>query len=288
MSGPSTATVSAVAPTNSTPTGDRPAARSGRWQAHTATAALGTLGVVLAVGLWEAAARLAIVSPSDIPPATQVLRQLAREIGTGQMWGPVWQTLTQWAIGMGVTVAIALPLGLLMGSVEPVWRALRPIVEFLRPVPGMALIPLTVLLWGLSPKSVIFLIAFGSVWSLAVAAMYGAHSVDQGARDTARAFRLGRRDRIRFIVLPSAAPHMATGLRVASGTALMIAVGGELVIGVPGLGYEIAQSRTGGEIVRMYSSIVMSGVLGIAIHLAFSTAERHFLRWHQSRREARP
>lgn len=275
---------------NQTAPSDGPATRDARpAAAWRGPLALGCAGVTLALLLWELAARTALVPTTEVPPATVVLRELARQLTQASFWDAAGATMVQWAIGMGLTTAIAVPLGLLMGSLEPVWRAFRPTVEFLRPVPGMALVPLAILLWGLRPTSVVFLIVFGSMWSLIVTTMYGARNVDEGARDTARSFRLSRFERAVWVVLPSALPYIATGLRVASATALIIAVGAELVIGVTGIGYDIARAQTAGAVVPMYALILMSGLIGIAIHLAFSWVERRFLRWHQSqRREATP
>ncbi|MFB9186754.1 ABC transporter permease [Dactylosporangium sucinum] len=243
----------------------------------------------MALLLWEVVARVGLVPATEVPPATTVLRELVRQLTQPAFWDAIAATLAQWAIGMGLTTAIAVPIGLLMGSLEPVWRAFRPTVEFLRPVPGMALVPLAILLWGLRPTSVVFLIVFGSVWSLIVTTMYGARNVDEGARDTARSFRLTRIERTLWVVLPSALPYVATGLRVASATALIIAVGAELVIGVNGIGYDIARAQTAGAVAPMYALILTSGLIGVAIHLAFSRLERRFLRWHQSqRREVTP
>jgi ABC-type nitrate/sulfonate/bicarbonate transport system permease component len=247
---------------------------------------LGTLGVAITLALWEVASRLGVVASTDVPPASDVLVELARLVPERAFWDAVGATMSQWAIGMVLSAGIAIPLGLLMGSVEAVWRAFRPLVEFLRPVPGMALVPLTVLLWGISGTSVLALIVFGCIWSLIVLSMYGAHDVDVGARDTARAFGLTAGQRAVWLVLPSALPYIATGLRVTSATALIIAVGGELVIAVTGLGHDIALAQTAGAVTTMYALILASGVLGIAIHLAFTRLERHFLRWHQSQRRA--
>jgi ABC-type nitrate/sulfonate/bicarbonate transport system permease component len=258
-----------------------------RDRAH--AAGLGLLGAMLALALWEAASRLGVVPAREIPPATDVLAELARQVRSAAFWRAVGATATQWGIGLLLTAALAIPVGLAMGAIEVLWRAGRPVVELFRPVPGVALIPLAVLLWGLSDTSVVFLIVFGSIWSLIVQTIYGARDVEAGARDAARAFGLSRADRARYVLLPSALPYIATGLRIASATALIIAVSAELVIGVDGIGHDIALAQTAGAVVPMYALIVASGVLGIAIHLIFSGAERRLLHWHQSQRvEARP
>lgn len=248
--------------------------------------ALGAAGCLLSLGIWEAASRFSLVPATEVPPATVVLRALAGLITDQTFWSAIADTLTQWVLGFGLAVLIAVPVGLCLGSFELVWRATRPLVEFFRTVPGNVLIPLAILLWGLSLRSAVFMIVFGCIWSLIVQTMYGARDVDAGARDTARAFRLNRWERARWVVLPSALPHVATGLRIASATALIIAVSAEILIGVNGIGKDIALARTAGAVDRMYALILAAGLLGIAIHLIFARLEGHFLSWHESQRRA--
>lgn len=245
---------------------------------------LGALGCILALGAWELASRLAIVPPTEVPPASEVIVLLAKMTTESSFWSAIADTMTQWALGFGLAVLIAVPAGLVLGSFEIVWRAFRPAIEFFRTVPGNVLIPLAILLWGLSLNSAVFLIVFGCVWSLTIQTMYGAHDVEEGARHTARAFQLNGWERARWVILPSALPHIATGLRIASATALIVAVSAEILIGVDGIGKDIALARTAGAVDRMYALILASGALGITIHLIFSRLERHFLRWHESQR----
>lgn len=248
---------------------------------------LGTLGCAIALGAWEAASRLTLVPPAEVPPPSDVLRTLAELTAGAAFWSSIADTMLQWVLGFGLAAMIAVPIGLVLGSIDIIWRAFRPVVEFFRTVPGNVLIPLAILLWGLSVRSAVFLIVFGCMWSLIVQAMYGARDVEEGARMTARSFRLSRWERARWVVLPSALPHVATGLRIASATALIVAVSAEILIGVDGLGKDIALARTAGAVELMYALILASGTLGIAIHLVFSRIERHFLRWHESQRGAR-
>lgn len=266
------------------PAATKPVAARGSWRESPVV--LGILGSLGALASWEAASRLGIVPQEYVPPATTVLRNLAHEATTGPFWTSVGATLEQWLIGFGLSVLIAVPIGLLFGTVDLIWVAFRPLVEFLRPVPGMALIPLTVLIWGLSARSVVFLTVLGCIWSLIVASMYGARSIDGGARDTARSFQLTARQRARWVILPSSLPYISTGLRVASATALMIVVGAELVVGVEGIGSDIAMAQTAGDFVGMYSLILAAGIIGIAVQIVFARIERHYLQWHPSQRTA--
>ncbi|MEV4129905.1 ABC transporter permease subunit [Nocardia sp. NPDC049707] len=213
-----------------------------------------------------------------------MITHLAHQATTAAFWTSVGMTLEQWLIGFGLSVLIAVPIGLIFGTVDPLWVAFRPTVEFLRPVPGMALIPLTVLIWGLSIRSVVFLTIFGCVWSLILASMYGAHGVDGGAKETARSFKLTPPQQFRWVTFPSALPYIATGLRIASSTALMIVVSAEVVVGVDGIGHDIAMAQTAGDYVGMYCLILTAGAIGTVVHIVFSRLERRCLHWHPSQR----
>ena len=93
---------------------------------------------------------------------------------------------------------------------------MRFVVEFLRPIPSVALVPLAVLIYGVGLESKVFLAAFASFWPLFVQTLYGVQDVDPVATDTARSFGLGRFERLWRIKLPSAVPYIATGLRISS------------------------------------------------------------------------
>ena len=109
-------------------------------------------------------------------------------------------------------------------------------IEFLRPIPSAALIPLLFLTLGTNLKSEVFLAAFGAFWPLLVQTIYGVRDVDPVALETARSFGLGRLERLYRITLPSAVPYIATGLRISSTVALILAFTAELFMGTPGLG----------------------------------------------------
>ena len=138
-----------------------------------------------------------------------------------------------------VATVLAVPLGIALGSSEFAARAFRVPIEFLRPIPSAALIPLLFLTWGTSLKSEVFLATFGAFWPLLVQTMYGVHDVDPIAVDTARAFGVPAHERLCGITLPSAVPYIVTGLRIASTVALILAFTAELFMGTPGLGQEL-------------------------------------------------
>jgi len=251
------------------------------------TLALGTAGVLLALLLWQLVPALGIVSGDDLPGAAAVLSELGSLAATGGFWSAVGSTLAGAGVGLAIAVLVGVALGVLMGSSTVAWHALRPTVEFLRPVPGVALIPVAILVFGPSMKSDVLLVSFGCVWVILIQTLYGVRDVDEVALQTARSYGLTRVQRVRWVQLPSALPYIATGLRIASSIALIVAVTAELVAGNAGLGKSISLAQAAGQTEEMYALIVAAGVLGIVVHVLFGALERRFLHWHQSQRAGR-
>jgi ABC-type nitrate/sulfonate/bicarbonate transport system permease component len=148
----------------------------------------------------------------------------------------------------------------------------------------VALIPLVVLTLGTQLDSKIFLVFFASLWPLLIQTIYGVQDADPVALDTARAFRIPRFVRLVGVTLPGAVPYIATGLRISSSVALILAVTAELVVGMEGLGQAIDLAGTGGAVELMYALIVVTGILGWTLNGVFMRVERRVLHWHPSAR----
>jgi ABC-type nitrate/sulfonate/bicarbonate transport system permease component len=241
--------------------------------------------VAVLLVLWELVVQGGIVAETNIPPASAALSELATLLGDGSFWSAVGSTLQGWAIGLGIAIALGVPLGLLIGSSRWAYRALRVPIEFLRPIPSVALIPLAVLVYGTGLESKVFLAVFASFWPLFVQTLYGVQDVDPVVTDTARSFGVGRLERLWRIRLPSAVPYIATGVRISSAVALILAVTAELVIGSAGLGRSISVAQSGGAIDVMYALIIATGILGWALNILATRGERRVLHWHPSQRE---
>jgi ABC-type nitrate/sulfonate/bicarbonate transport system permease component len=276
-----------VVPDGEGPTGGPPArsASAGRGRRALRRATSNWIGVVAALALWEALPRLGVLPAEYIPPASSVLPRLAELLGQSGFWQAVGSTLAGWAVGLGIAVAAAVPLGLLIGNNAYLHRATRATIEFLRPIPSVALIPLAVLVYGITFDMKIFLVTFASFWPILVQSIYGVQDVDPVAYDTARSFGLGRTTIFFKVTLPSAAPYIATGLRISSALAIILAVTAELVAGVPGLGHSILLAQNGGATELMYALIVATGLISLWLSASLATLERHVLRWHQSHRK---
>jgi ABC-type nitrate/sulfonate/bicarbonate transport system permease component len=274
------ATANAAAPGTaaSRPTEGSPGRRARDWW-------LPLLGVVGAVLIFELVPRVGLVDRRFLPPASEMFAALWRQIADGSLWLPIGQTLQGWGLGLGTAMLVALPLGILIGSVFLLFMSTRTIVEFLRPIPSVALIPLVALVFGAGLESKWFLAAFAATWPILLQTLYGVRDVDPVAMETARSFGIRTPERLRRVVLPSALPYIVTGVRISSAVALILAVTVELVLGAPGLGQEINIARQSAAVDSMYALIIVTGLIGWVLNIALSTAERRLLHWHASQRE---
>ena len=243
------------------------------------------LSVLAALGLWELISRTELISQRDLPAMSTTVQALWSMVQTSAFWIALGQTVRGWAIGLGLAALLAIPIGIALGSSDFAASAFRVPIEFLRPIPSAALIPLLFLTLGTTLKSEVFLATFGAFWPLLVQTMYGVRDVDPIAIDTARSFRLGRNERFVRVTLPSALPYIFTGIRISSTVALILAFTAELFMGTPGLGQRLNYVETFGLNDQIYALALATGFLGVAIHFAVTAVEKRVLRWHPSQRK---
>ena len=244
--------------------------------------ALGALGIAGFLVTWQLIPTLGLLDPRFFPPPTEVLARLAADLRDLEFWRNIGRTMTAWAIGLAIATVLVVVLGTIIGLVPFLRKATHTTVEFLRPIPSVALIPLAILMFGLRIEAALVIVVYASFWQIFVQVLYGVADVDAVARDTAKSFRLPRAERIRYLILPTALPYLMTGLRLGAAVALILAVTAELTIGNPGLGRAIVVAQSAGDYVRVYALVIVTGILGLIINLVFRVIERRSLSWHQS------
>jgi ABC-type nitrate/sulfonate/bicarbonate transport system permease component len=243
---------------------------------------LGLAGILGFLLTWELIPRTGIVEPRFLPPASEVLATLLRALGLTAFWVSVGETMLAWFLGLLIAVIAAVVLGFLIGSSAFLAKATNSTVEFLRPIPSVALIPLAVLMFGVKIESSLMLIIYASFWQVFIQVLYGVADIDMVANNTAKSYGLGRMARIRYVVFPTALPYLMTGVRLAAAVALILAITAELIIGSPGLGREIALAQSGGAISGMYALVLATGLIGVLINLLMRFIEKKTLSWHSS------
>jgi ABC-type nitrate/sulfonate/bicarbonate transport system permease component len=232
---------------------------------------------------------LGLVPAGYAPPTSRILTALVGEARRPQFWTALVDTLQTWGLGLAIAVAAGVAIGVPVGLVPLLRAATATTVEFLRPIPSVALIPLVIVLYGSTIRSTLILVVYAAFWQVLVQVLHGVADVDPIAHDTARSYGLGRWARVRYLVWPTALPYVVTGVRLATSVALILAITGELVIGSPGLGKEIDLAQQGGAVPAVYALILVTGVLGVLANVGTRAVERRVLAWHPAaRREEVP
>jgi NitT/TauT family transport system permease protein len=180
---------------------------------------------------------------------------------------------------MLITIALGLVLGIAIGLSRWADAAVRVLIEFLRPVPSVALIPIAVLIFGIELKMQLLLIVFACLWPVLFNVRYGVQSVDPLLLDTGRVSGLSRAGVIRRVVLPAALPAAFTGIRISSSIALVLAVSSEMVSGSPGLGKLIVDADAAANVELSYAGVWVTGMLGLLLNLLLQIADRRLLPW---------
>ena len=223
------------------------------------------------------------------PPLSEILRT------SGEVWlgerlrADVLPSVLRLAAGYGLAVAVALPLGVLIGSSRTLRATLEPVLEFLRAVPPPVLVPVVMLVVGIGDAMRVAVIASGAVWPVLLNTVEGVRAVDPTVADTARAYGITGGARLRHVVLPSAGPQIATGMRQALSVAIILMVISELFAASNGLGFAVVQFQRSFAVPQMWSGILLLGLLGSLLSLLFRLVERRRLAWyHGLRRTQRP
>lgn len=243
---------------------------------------LGLAGLLCFVLVLEVVPRAGLVDPRFLPPFSDMMAALADEVATPDFWAALLDTVRGWAIGLAIAFAAGVALGIVIGSVPLLREATASTIEFLRPIPSVALIPLAVLLYGTQPQATLLLVVYASFWQVLVQVLYGVQDVDPVARETARSYRFSAWTQVRTVIWPTALPYVMTGFRLAAAVALILEITGELVIGTPGLGKKIGLAQSSGAVDIMYALIIVTGLFGVLVNLGARALERRSLHWHPS------
>jgi NitT/TauT family transport system permease protein len=252
-----------------------------------ATFVRGAVGLLALFLVAEIVSRSGIVSNAFLPPTSLVLVRVGELLIDPAFLGEVLATLYAWAIGLAICIVVSVTLGILLGSSRALYSASRAVIEFIRPIPSVALIPLAMIVLGNDAEMKIALIVFSTSWPVLFNTIYGMHDVDPIAKLTAKSFGRGRLATLFTVSLPSAAPFIFTGIRIAASVALIVAISAELLASASeGLGrWMLDAGATGNRPDLVYAATIIAGLIGLAINFLLVLVERRFLAWQPALRQ---
>ena len=222
---------------------------------------------------------------SYVPPPSDILVALWQGLWNGDISSQIGITLWVYLRGLALASVLAIVVGVLMGTYKPVYDALKIIVEFLRPVPSVAMIPLAILFFGLGATMRISVITYAAFWPLLISTYYGVRSIAPQALDVARNFGVTGVAALWRVTLPSALASIATGFRVSATIALVVTITTELIAGNSGIGFYISQMEQANRLPPMYAAIILTGILGYLLNTLYFTLEHKVVFWTPTARD---
>jgi len=240
---------------------------------------LEALGVLaLFIGLWWLASDQAWVSKVFLPTPEATLGSLIEGLH-GDLLAFSANTVLRMLLGWLLASLIGITIGALVGSSETARAWIGPTLEFVRPLPASAVMPLAISLFGLSSGMVLSVVAFGSMWPVLLATVHGLASVHERLREVSSALQLSRSAFVFKIGLPNAMPDILAGMRLSMTVALIVAVVGEMIASQSGLGQAILLAARSFRASELFAGIALLSVIGFASNALLALVEKKLLKW---------
>jgi ABC-type nitrate/sulfonate/bicarbonate transport system permease component len=240
--------------------------------------ASGILTVVVLLVAWEVIAR--IMKSVYVPPVSTIAVTFVHEWFSPTFGQQAVPSLYRMVVGYFFACVVGITIGITIGAYKPIYRLLDPLLQFLRATPPTAIIPVGILLIGIGDQMKMVVIAFGSMWPILLNTADGARLVPTQRLDTARIFGLNSFETLLRVIVPSAAPMIAAGMRTGLSIAFIMIVVSEMIGSTDGLGYYILSAQRTFAIPEMYGGIVLLAILGYLLNTLFVWAEHKVLAWH--------
>jgi ABC-type nitrate/sulfonate/bicarbonate transport system permease component len=238
---------------------------------------------IVLLGLW---ALSALVSPNRYFPAPWRIAEAFVKTWIGEsFFVDVLPSVGRLLVGLALAIVIGVAVGILIGSVRWLRQFFEPVFEFFRAVPPPMLVPLLTLMLGIGDSAKILVIVAGAIWPILLNTVEGVRAVDAVQRETATSYQLSPVQRVRFIVLPSAAPQIMAGIRQSLSIGIILMVISEMINASSGLGNRITFFQQNFMIPEMWSGIILLGLIGIALAVLFQIAEHVVLGWYRGLKE---
>jgi ABC-type nitrate/sulfonate/bicarbonate transport system permease component len=235
------------------------------------------LSALLLVGCWTLFQYLSSAPAVYFPPLRVIFRQMATR--RSELFMALGVTFARVAQGFVFALAAALPAAFITAKIKWLDDILSPIIDFMRPLPSTAVIPIAIALLGINEQMKISVIAFGCIWPLLLNSYHGFKSVDPILVDLGKTIELSQSAMFAKIALPYALPFIFTGIRISISIALILAVTVEMIASNSGLGFLIMDFERSFRYPEMYASIAFLAISGLALNKILDAIGRVAVFW---------
>lgn len=230
--------------------------------------------------IWALSGSVGLLNPAIVPRIEAVAIALVKVLSRPEFFPALWATLFDSVVGVTLATLVAVPIGVLIGMFPGVERATRKLLDFGRSFPVVALMPIFVLVIGANSTMKITITAIACFFPILLQTIYGARRLEPTIVDTIQSYRIPFALRFFHVILPAAAPFIATGIRISISISILVTVGTEVIIQITGLGSQVNFARTYNEVDVAFAYTLYAGLLGVVLTAIWDLLEGRILGWH--------
>jgi sulfonate transport system permease protein len=232
--------------------------------------------------LWQLCADLRIVSPVFLPGPDRAWAALVNGVTRGELGHQIVGTVERMLYGWVLASLLGVALGSMIGISKVAREYLTPMLDWIRPMPASAIVPVAISLLGLTDAMVLAVISFGALWPMLLATIHGFAAVEPRLHEVSRALGLSRWSVVWKIALPNAMPDILAGMRIGLTVSLILTVVGEMLGSRDGLGFAILLAARSFHSADLFAGVILFGIIGYISGQLMSLAERRLLRWRKT------
>lgn len=229
---------------------------------------------------WQIASTQVWLNPAVIPPLDRVFFALWNGITSGALLDDITISLQRAGLAFFAAVIMGIPLGLFMGQIRPLERALDPLLQLFRQTSALALYPVFILLFGLGEGSKVFVIFWAALFPVLLATISGVKEVDPKLLEMAKTFGARRLTVFRRVIVPASVPSIFVGLRLSATTALLLLIAAEMIGANKGIGFQVMNAQYNFQIPMMFAAIFLLAFLGLMANRILVVLQRRLCRWN--------
>lgn len=229
--------------------------------------------------IWEVSAIFA--DSYSFPKATDVAVTMWRD--SDVLLAESLATLRRTMVGFFIALVVTLPLGILIGRISLLADIIEPLIEFLRPLPPIAMIPISMMVLGIGDAAKLVVVIYGASFPILINTVDAVRVQDPMQSRVARSLRLTTFERMVFVDLPSAMPRIVAGIRLSITVALLLAIVSEMILSTDGLGDYLSRAHSSFNMTKVVSAILAIAVLSVLVTVTTNRISYWIIAWHHRR-----
>lgn len=228
--------------------------------------------------LWEIAPRLNWIDKRYVPPFSQVMDAFIGLIRSGKLFIHISASLQRVFIALLLAVIVGISVGFLIAFTDKIAKILRPVLEFFRNTPTLAIMPVLIIFFGLGEASKISILFYEALWPILIASIDVVKNVDPLSIKVAKSMKASRRELIIKVIIPSSIPNIITAFRLSATNTMLVLMVAEVMGGFKGIGLFIKTS--GGK--NMYAGVITIALIGVILNFIFVRFENYLTGWKEN------